>query len=50
MKPEVGDITVADFDRCTEAGEEGLTEASRRMNAAKEAYLTFSARRLMEKL
>jgi NTE family protein len=50
LKPEVGDISVADFDRCPEAGEAGLVEASRRMDAAEESYLVFSARRLLEKL
>jgi len=50
FKPDVGDISVADFDRCIEAGEEGLVEASRRMAAAEESYLVFSAPRLVEKL
>jgi NTE family protein len=50
LKPEVGDISVADFDRCMEAGEAGLVEASRRVDAAREAYLIFSARRIVEKL
>lgn len=39
IKPDVGDIGVADFDRCEEAGETGLVEAARRMDAAKEALL-----------
>ncbi len=42
MKPEVGDIALADFDKCAEAGEAGLTEAFRRVNAAKEALLVYS--------
>ena len=50
IKPEVGDISVADFDRCMEAGEVGLAEASRRVRAAEEAYLIFAAPRLVEKL
>ena len=50
IRPEVGDITVAEFDRCVEAGEAGVVEASRQIEAAKEAYLIFSARRLLEKL
>jgi NTE family protein len=50
VKPDVGDISVADFDRCTEAGEAGLVEASRRMDAAEESYLVFSAPRLVGKL
>ncbi|HAT71881.1 MAG TPA: hypothetical protein DCS63_03600 [Elusimicrobia bacterium] len=50
IKPEVGDISVADFDRCMEAGETGLVEASRRVEAAKQAYLIFSAPRIVEKL
>ncbi len=50
VKSEVGDISVADFNRCVEAGEAGLTGASRSINAAKEAFLVFSAPRLVEKL
>ncbi|OGR42313.1 MAG: hypothetical protein A2X35_01005 [Elusimicrobia bacterium GWA2_61_42] len=50
LKPSVGDISVADFDRCMEAGEAGLLEASRRVDAAREAYLIFSAPRIVEKL
>lgn len=50
IKPEVGDISVADFERCGEAGEAGLTEAARRMDAAREALLIFAAPLLAEKL
>ena len=50
IKPEVRDMTVADFDRCEEAGEAGLVEASRRIDAAREALLIYSAPRLAEKL
>lgn len=50
IRPEVGDIGVADFDRCEEAGETGLVEATRRMDAAREALLIYSAPRLAEKL
>lgn len=50
IKSEVGDMTVADFDRCEEAGEAGLQEASRRIDAAREALLIYSAPRLAEKL
>ncbi|OGR67254.1 MAG: hypothetical protein A2081_01270 [Elusimicrobia bacterium GWC2_61_19] len=50
IKPEVGDISVAEFDRCMEAGEVGLVEASRRVRAAEETYLIFAAPRLVEKL
>jgi NTE family protein len=50
LKPEVGDISVADFERCTEAGEAGLIEASKRVDAAREAYLIFAAPRIVEKL
>ncbi len=50
VRTQVGDITVADFDRCVEAGENGLTEAYRRTDAAREALLIFSAPRLVEKL
>jgi len=50
MKPEVGDIALADFDKCAEAGEAGLVEAFRRIEAAKEALLIYSAPCLLEKL
>jgi NTE family protein len=50
IKPEVADMTVADFDRCEEAGEVGLVEASRRIDSAREALLIYSAPRLVEKL
>lgn len=50
IKPEVGDISVADFERCGEAGEAGLTEAARSMDAAREALLIFAAPLLAEKL
>lgn len=50
IKPDVGDITVADFERCGDAGEAGLLEATRRMNAAREALLIYAAPGLVEKL
>ncbi len=50
IKPQVGDLTVADFDRCEEAGEAGLLEATRRVDSAREALLIYSAPRLVEKL
>jgi len=50
VKSEVLDMTVADFDRCEEAGEAGLVEANRRIDAAREALLIYSAPRLLEKL
>jgi NTE family protein len=50
VRTQVGDITVADFDRCTEAGESGLGEAWRRADEAREALLIYSAPRLVEKL
>ncbi|OGS11144.1 MAG: hypothetical protein A2234_02540 [Elusimicrobia bacterium RIFOXYA2_FULL_58_8] len=50
VKPEVGDIALADFDKCAEAGEAGLVEAFRRVDAAKEALLVYSAPCLAEKL
>jgi NTE family protein len=50
LKPQVSDITVADFDRCVEAGDAGVVEAYRRMDAAKEAYLIYAAPKLIEKL
>lgn len=50
MRTPVGDISVADFDRCVEAGESGLTEAFRRTDEAREALLIYAAPRLVEKL
>lgn len=50
MRTPVGDISVADFDRCVEAGESGLTEAFRRTDEAREALLIYSAPGLVEKL
>ncbi|HBA61899.1 MAG TPA: Patatin [Elusimicrobia bacterium] len=50
IKPVVTDISVADFERCGDAGEAGVMEASRRIDAAKEALLIFSGPRLAEKL
>ena len=50
IKTEVSDMTVADFDRCEEAGEAGLVEANRRIDAAREALLIYAAPRLAEKL
>lgn len=50
LRTSVGDMTVAEFDRCVEAGEAGLTAASAAMDAARENYLIFAAPRLVEKL
>lgn len=50
IKPDVGDITVAEFERCGEAGEAGLMEATRRLDAAREALLIYAAPRLAGKL
>ena len=50
VRTQVGDITVADFERCTEAGESGLAETWRRADEAREALLIYSAPRLVEKL
>lgn len=50
MRTSVGDMTVAEFDRCVEAGEAGLAAASAAMDAARESYLIFAAPRLVEKL
>ena len=50
IEPEVGDISIADFERCEEAGEAGLVEATRRIDAAREALLIYSAPRLAEKI
>lgn len=46
IRSEVGDMTVADFDRCEEAGETGLVEANRRIDAAREALLLYAAPRM----
>ncbi len=50
IKPAVGGITVADFERCVEAGEAGLTETNRRIDEARGSYLLMAAPRLVEKL
>lgn len=50
VRTPVGDISVADFDRCVEAGESGLTEAFRRVDEAKAALLIRAAPVLVEKL
>ena len=50
IKPEVGSMKMTDFESCGAAGEAGLIEASRRVDQAREAYLVFSARRLLEGL
>jgi NTE family protein len=50
IKPDVGEIKMTDFEDCAAAGEAGLIEATRRVDAARESYLLFSARRLAEKL
>lgn len=50
IKPAVGEIKMTDFNECATAGEAGLIEATRRMDQAREAYLVFSARRLLEGL
>lgn len=50
VKPPVGDIMVADFDRAVEAAEAGLTETYRRLDKAKESYLLMAAPKLVGKL
>ncbi|OGS07958.1 MAG: hypothetical protein A2270_08750 [Elusimicrobia bacterium RIFOXYA12_FULL_51_18] len=50
VKPDVGEVKMADFDQCMEAGEAGLIEAAKRIDGAREAYLIFSAPRLLEGL
>mgnify|MGYP001571769996 FL=1 len=50
IKPDVGEVKMADFDQCMEAGEAGLMEAAKRIDGAREAYLIFSAPRLLEAL
>jgi NTE family protein len=50
IRPPVGEIKMTDFEECEAAGEAGLIEASRRVDQAREAYLVFSARRLLEGL
>lgn len=43
IKSKVQGIKVADFEKCLEAGEAGVMEASRRMTGAKESLLVYSA-------
>lgn len=50
IRPQVGGIKMTDFEECASAGEAGLTEAARRVDRAREAYLVFSARRMLEGL
>jgi len=50
IKPQVGGVKMADFEQCREAGKAGLLEAARRVDQARESYLIFSARRLLEGL
>ncbi len=50
IKPDVGEVKMADFDHCQEAGKAGLIEAAKRIDAARESYLIFSAPRLLEAL
>lgn len=50
MRSQVGDMSVADFERCTEAGEAGLAAASSAMDSARENFLIYSAPRLVEGL
>lgn len=47
IKSKVQGIKVADFNKCIEAGEAGVAEASLRLGAAKEALLVYSAPRLL---
>ncbi|MBU2574009.1 MAG: patatin-like phospholipase family protein [Elusimicrobia bacterium] len=49
IKSKVQGIKVADFDKCLEAGEAGVSEATSRMTAAKESLLVYSAPRLLLK-
>ena len=50
IKPEVGEVKMADFDQCAEAGKAGLLEATKRVDSARENYLIFSAPRLLDNL
>jgi len=50
IRPDVGEIKLTDFEECAAAGEAGVIEASRRMDRARESYLVFSAKRLLEGL
>ena len=50
IKPDVGEVKMADFDHCQEAGKAGLIEAAKRVDSARESYLIFSATRLLEGL
>lgn len=50
IRPDVGEIKVADFEKCLQAGEIGLIEASRRINDAKESLIVFSIEKILEKI
>ena len=50
IKPEVGEVKMADFEQCGEAGKAGLVEAAKRVDQARESYRVFSAPRLLEGL
>lgn len=47
VKSTLQGIKVADFNKCVEAGEAGVAEATRRLNGAKESLLVYSAPRLL---
>ena len=49
IKPVVGDIQVADFEKCAQAGDIGVIEASKRIEKAEEALLVSSVPLLLAK-
>ena len=49
LKPAVGSIKTADFDKCIEAGEIGLIEANSKLKKLKRAYLTDAVHLIMRK-
>ncbi|MEA3306743.1 MAG: patatin-like phospholipase family protein [Elusimicrobiota bacterium] len=50
LKPAVGSIKTADFDKCIEAGEIGLMEANSELKKLKRAYITDAVHFIMRKL
>jgi len=48
ISPSVGTIGTADFERCPEAGREGLAETYRRLEELKTAYMLKAVPRVLE--
>ncbi len=49
LKPSVGDIKTADFNKCIEAGEMGIIETNRKLKKLKRTYLTDVIHLIMRK-